>query len=43
MESHNNLLNNLYSNTGEFINLKIKAVKLEIYERSTTLIAGAVN
>src|SRR5688572_3640990 len=43
MESTGTLLNNLYTNIGEFINLKIKSVKLDFYERATNFISEAIH
>jgi hypothetical protein len=43
MEKTSTLVNNIHSNTKTYINLRTKAIKLEIYERVTNLIASGIS
>ncbi len=42
MEKVGEIVNNLYTNTQEYVELQAKSAKLEIYERITTLISSGI-
>jgi hypothetical protein len=43
MEKTSTLVNNIFSNTKEYLNLKTKSLKLEAYEKTADAVSGSVN
>jgi hypothetical protein len=43
MEKTSTLVNTIFSNTKEYVNLKTKSLKLEAYEKTADAVAGSVN
>jgi len=43
MEKTSTLVNSIFSNAKEYVNLKTKSLKLEAYEKTADAVAGSVN
>lgn len=43
MENTGEIIHDLYTNIHEYINLQVKSVKLEVYERTTNVISGGIS